>query len=182
MCIRDRARSGPDRPFFLCASFSHPHDPWELRAHYWDRYDPEAIELPAVGPVPLEEADPHSRRLRQMCGADELQPTDAEVRRARHGYYAAISYLDDRIGEILRALRDTGLDGDTVIVFTADHGEMLGEKGLWYKMSFLDPAARVPLIVRVPGAAPQRIADPVSLLDLAPVSYTHLTLPTTPYV
>jgi len=166
--LHDLARSGPDRPFFLCVSFTHPHDPWELRARYWDRYDADAIEPPAVGPVPLDEADPHSRRLRQMCGADEVAPTEAEVRRARHAYYAAINYLDERVGEVLGALRDTGLDDGTVIVFTADHGELLGEKGLWYKMSFLDPAARVPLIVRAPDTDPQRIAAPVSLLDLAP--------------
>ncbi len=166
--VHDLARSGPDRPFFLTVSFTHPHDPWELRARYWNRYDPAAIDLPAVAPIPLAEADPHSRRLRQMCGADVLEPSAAQVRAARHAYYAAVSYLDDRVGELLEALRDTGLDDETVVVFTTDHGEMLGERGLWYKMSFLEPSARVPLIVRIPGRPSQRIHDPVSVLDLAP--------------
>ena len=165
--LHDLARSDPDRPFFLCVSFTHPHDPWELRARYWDRYDPDAIEGPAVSGVAQ---DPHSRRLRAMCGADEVEPSEEEVRRARHGYYAAISYLDERVGEVLGALRDTGLDDGTTIVFTADHGELLGEHGLWYKMSFRDPAARVPLIVRTPGGgrAGQIVSAPVAGVDLAP--------------
>jgi choline-sulfatase len=167
--ILDLAREGRERPFFLVVSFSNPHDPWELRARYWDLYERAAIDMPSVPPVPLAEADPHSRRLRQMCGSDEVSLTEDQVRAARHGYYAAISYLDERVGEVLGALRDGGLDDETIVAFTADHGEMLGERGLWYKMSFYEQSARVPLLVRVPGGPPaRRIAEPVSLLDLGP--------------
>ncbi len=166
--ILDFARDPERRPFFLTVSFTHPHDPWELRPHYFQLYDPAEIELPAVATIPFEEADPYSRRLREMIGIDEIGLTDEQVRRARHGYFAAISYVDERIGEVLDALRSAGLEDDTIVVFTADHGEMLGERGLWYKMAFFDPSARVPLIVRLPGAAPRRVTDPVSLLDLVP--------------
>ena len=77
------------------------------------------------------------------------------MRRARHGYYAAVSYLDERVGEVLDALAATGLDRDTIVVFTSDHGEFLGERGLWYKMSFLEASARVPLHrARAPGSLP----------------------------
>ena len=104
-----------------------------------------------------------------MCGVDAAGLTDAQVRRARHAYYAAISYLDDRIGEVLAGLRDAGLEEDTIVLFTSDHGELLGERGLWYKMAFFDAAVRVPLIAWAPGRiAPSRVATPVSLLDLAP--------------
>ena len=73
------------------------------------------------------------------------------------------------MGEVLGALRDVGLEDDTAVVFCADHGEMLGERGLWYKMSFFEPSARVPLLVRAPGhPSARRVGDPVSLLDLAP--------------
>jgi choline-sulfatase len=112
--------------------------------------------------------------LRELCGADGLELSDAQLRKARHGYYAAISYLDERIGELFEVLRETGLEDSTTVVLTADHGEFLGERGLWYKMSFLDPSARVPLIVRPAGSATagvrqaRRVAAPVSLLDLAP--------------
>ena len=164
----DLARS-EDRPFFLTVSFTHPHDPWELRPEYWERYDPDAIDPPAVGPLPRAEADPHSIRLRDMSGIDAARLGADQVRRARHAYYAAISYLDDRIGEVLRALRESGLEDDTVVLFTADHGELLGERGLWYKMAFFDPAARVPLLAWAPRRfAPARVAQPVSLLDVAP--------------
>jgi choline-sulfatase len=80
-----------------------------------------------------------------------------------------ISYVDERIGELLATLAATGLDRDTVVVLTSDHGDFLGERGLWYKMSFLEPSVRVPLIVHAPGHfEPRRVATPVSLLDLFP--------------
>jgi choline-sulfatase len=166
--IFDLARADTERPFFLVASFSNPHDPWELRPRYWDLYDREAIDLPAVPRIPLDEADPHSRRLRAMCGVDEVELSTDQLRAARHGYYAAISYMDERVGEVLAALSDAGFYDDTIVAFTADHGEMLGERGLWYKMSFFEHSARVPLLFRVPGASPRRIAEPVSLLDVGP--------------
>ena len=165
----DHARAERERPFFFCVSFTNPHDPWELRPADWARYDAEAIDLPAVGPIPRAEADPHSVRLRDMSGIDAAGLTDAQVRRARHAYYAAVSYLDDRVGQVLAGLRDAGLEEDTIVLFTSDHGELLGERGLWYKMAFFDAAARVPLIAWAPGQiAPARIATPVSQLDLAP--------------
>jgi choline-sulfatase len=167
--LHDLARHRRADPFFLVVSFTHPHDPWELRPRYWQRYDPAAIDAPAVGPIPRDEADPHSIRLRDMCGVDDAGLTPDQVLTARHAYYAAVSYVDERIGEVLAALRDSGLEQDTIVVFTADHGEMLGERGLWYKMAFFEAAARVPLIVRAPGRlAPSRVREPVSLLDLAP--------------
>jgi choline-sulfatase len=166
--LRDLARDRA-RPFFLCVSFTSPHDPWELRPEYWERYDPAAIEPPAVGPIPRDEADPHSLRLRDMSGIDDVALGSDQIRRARHAYYAAISYVDERIGEVLGALAATGLGDDTIVLFCADHGELLGERGLWYKMAFFEPSARVPLIVSAPGRiAAGRVAEPVSLLDVVP--------------
>jgi choline-sulfatase len=167
--IFDLARERSRDPFLLVASFSHPHDPWEIPGRYWERYDPTAIPPPSVPALPPSEADPHSRRLREMIGVDEAGLSAEQVRTARHAYFAAISYVDERIGELLAALRDAGMDDETIVVFTADHGEMLGERGLWYKMCFFEPSARVPLIVCAPGRVrPGRVAEPVSLLDLAP--------------
>jgi choline-sulfatase len=162
--LRELARGGDGRPFFLTVSFTNPHDPWEVRGRHWDLYEGADVGRPAAGRA----ADPLSERLRAMCGLDERPLTGEEAQRARRAYLAAVSYADERVGEVLAALEACGLAGDTVVVFTADHGELLGEHGLWYKMSFFDPSARVPLIVRVPGAAPGRVAAPVSHLDLAP--------------
>jgi choline-sulfatase len=167
----DHARRHPGEPFFLVASFTSPHDPWELPGRYWDRYDPAEIPMPQVRAIPFEDADPHSRRLREMCGTDAAALSDEQIRHARHAYFAAISYVDERVGEVLGALRDAGLEDDTVVVFTADHGEMLGERGLWYKMAFFEDSARVPLVVRGPAElvrAGARVDAPVSQLDLAP--------------
>jgi choline-sulfatase len=162
--LRELARGGDGRPFFLTVSFTNPHDPWEVRARHWELYDGVDVGRAATGPA----SDPHSRRLREMSGLDGRPLTDEEVARARRAYFAAVSYADERIGEVLSALEACGHADDTVVVFTADHGELLGEHGLWYKMSFLDPSARVPLIVRTPGVAPRRVATCVSHLDLAP--------------
>ncbi|HEY3764735.1 MAG TPA: choline-sulfatase [Gaiellales bacterium] len=174
VCFRAVQRIGelarrPDRqPFFLVVSFTNPHDPWEVRARHWDMYADGSIDSPLVPGIPRGEADPHSARLRDMCGLDERPLSQAEILRGRHGYYAAISYMDERVGEVLDALSRTGLRDDTVVAFTADHGEMGGERGLWFKMSFFEGSARVPLIVAGPGVAAGRVSEPVSHLDLAP--------------
>jgi choline-sulfatase len=180
--LHDLGRERGARPFFLCVSFTNPHDPWELRPRYWDLYDPAAIPLPEVGPIPREQADPHSLRLRDMSGIDDVALTDEQVRRARHGYYAAISYLDERVAEVLGALEESGLGDDTIVLFTTDHGEMLGERGLWYKMAFFEQSARVPLLVSAPGrlAGGHRVSDPVSLLDVAPTLLDLCGLPAEP--
>jgi choline-sulfatase len=173
------ARHRPDQPFLMFASFTNPHDPWEVPRRFWSHYERSAIPDPAVPALALEEADPHSRRLRAMCRVDEAQLTAEQIRRARHGYFAAISYLDERIGQVLRALADSGLRERTTVLFCADHGEMLGERGLWYKMSFYEPSARVPLIVADPsGRVPsRRVTEPVSLLDVAPTLLELAGLP-----
>ena len=91
------------------------------------------------------------------------------MRAARHAYYGAIAYVDDLIGRLMEALRSAGLAEDTIVILTSDHGEMLGERGLWYKMSFFEGSCRVPLIVASPGRfEPRRVAASVSLVDLMP--------------
>jgi choline-sulfatase len=167
--LRDYARSDRVRPFFLAVSFTHPHDPYAIRRDYWERYDESAIDLPRVGAVPRERMDPHSRRLQKVSAMDEVEITEDDVRRARRGYYGAIAYVDDHVGELIATLRTFGLEGATVVLFTSDHGDMLGERGLWYKMCFFEWAVRVPLIVAALGRfAPRRSAAPVSHLDLLP--------------
>jgi choline-sulfatase len=167
--IYDLARSDDGRPFCLFVSFTHPHDPFAVPPEYWDRYDHHAIDLPTVPPIPIGELDPHSRRVHYICDLSRYQQTEERVRRARHAYYAAISYIDDKVGQILRALEGAGLVEDTIILFTSDHGEMLGERGLWYKMNFFEWSARVPLVVYAPARfASRRVSGPVSLLDLLP--------------
>jgi choline-sulfatase len=147
----------PSRPLLLVVSFTHPHDPYEVPHEYWDRYDGVEIEPPAF-PEPAD--DPSTRRLRAMLDADTIPVSEAQVLRARRGYHGAVSLVDDHVGTILEAL-----PANTFVVFTSDHGDMLGERGLWYKMAPFEPSIRVPLLVHGLGAG--RVAHPVSLLDLS---------------
>ncbi|HEY4610624.1 MAG TPA: choline-sulfatase, partial [Ilumatobacteraceae bacterium] len=166
--LRDLARTSDDRPWMLTASFTHPHDPYAMRRQYWDLYDHDDIDLPRVGPLPADELDPHSRRLRNVSAMDRTAITEAQVRNARHAYYAAISYVDEWVGTIVETLQTCGMYDDTVVMFTADHGDMLGERGLWYKMNFFEGACRIPLIVAGPGIVPAVAEEHVSLLDVMP--------------
>ena len=165
--IYDHVRGRDRRPFLMVASLTHPHDPFAITAPYWDLYPRAAIDAPRVGlgDVPL---DPHTARIRHVCAMDAEPVTAEQVRNARHAYYGAISFCDAQLGRLMDALDATGLD-DTVVLFLGDHGEMLGERGLWYKMSFFEGASRVPLVVSVPGLVPPgRVAASVSLIDILP--------------
>jgi choline-sulfatase len=161
-------RSGDERPFCYVVSFSHPHDPFTIPRTWWDLYRDEDIPMPHTG---YEDASlhPHERRLRVVCAMNGVKITEDRVRAARRAYYGAISYVDDHISRLITLLDETGRLGHTIIIVTSDHGEMLGERGAWYKMSFYEGAARVPLVVRAPALFPPgRVPVPVSTMDLLP--------------
>lgn len=167
--LHEHADGGAERPFFLAVSLISPHDPYLAPRRWWDLYRDEEIDMPRVPDIPLDERDPHSRRLFHATGR-HLEPVgDDDVRRARHAYYAMTSYVDDRFGALLDTLAETGLADDTVIVVTADHGDMLGERGLFFKMCFFEWSARVPLVVHAPSRyRARRVGECVSLVDLFP--------------
>jgi choline-sulfatase len=164
----DIARGNDRRPFCLVVSMTHPHDPYVIPDSYWNRYTDDEIDMPRVRIAPADQ-DPHSRRVRHVIGLELRTPTEAQIRAARRAYYGAVSYVDDQIGSLVATLRDARLDANTVIAVIADHGDMLGERDLWYKMSFFEPACRIPLIVHAPGRfASRRVHESASLLDLLP--------------
>ncbi|MDP5306797.1 choline-sulfatase [Paracoccus spongiarum] len=163
--LYDLARGGDARPWCLTVSFTHPHDPFVARREYWDLYA-DAPERAAPAPIPYADQDPHSQRLMDACDWQAFDITEDHVRRARQGYFANISYVDDKIGEILDVLDRTGQQA--IILFLSDHGEMLGERGLWFKMSFLEGSARVPLMIAAPGMEPGCVETPVSTIDVLP--------------
>ncbi|WP_448952273.1 choline-sulfatase [Labrys neptuniae] len=166
--LYEHVRSPDKRPFCLVASLTHPHDPYAITEDYWNLYRDEEIPLPRHVP-PVDELDPHSKRLRHVCDMDKAEISDQHIKNARHAYFGAISYVDANVGKLLKALEATGLDKETIILFTGDHGEMLGERGLWYKMSWFEGSARVPLIISAPGRyRPHRVAASVSLVDILP--------------
>lgn len=164
--LYDLARGSDDRPWALTVSFTHPHDPYVARRHFWDRYDGCEHLLPNVPAMAYEDHDPHSQRIFDANDWRSFEISETDIRRARRGYVANISYLDDKIGEILAVLEATRQEA--VIVFTSDHGDMLGERGLWFKMSFFEGSCRVPLMVSGAGLEPGKVSDPVSTLDVLP--------------
>ncbi len=121
--------------------------------------------MPAVPAFDPEDMDTMSRWLYHAHGGDLHAVTADHV---RHAYYGMCSYIDDKVGRILETVEQLGIRDETVIVFTSDHGEMLGERGMWFKQSFHEWSVRVPLIVSIPGSRPSRIDNPVSLVDLLP--------------
>jgi choline-sulfatase len=164
--IYDRARGRDKRPLLLVASLTHPHDPFAITREFFDLYRDAEIDMPDAPP---ERLDPHSLRLRHVCAMDALAVTEQQIRTARRAYYGEISYVDHNVGRLMRALDDCALRENTIVVVLADHGEMLGERGLWYKMSFFENSLRVPLIVSAPGRfSPRRVKAAASLIDVTP--------------
>ncbi|WP_417586213.1 choline-sulfatase [Pararhodobacter oceanensis] len=161
----DLSRGHDPRPWCLTVSFTHPHDPFVARRKYWDLYE-DCAETEPEEAVNYEALDPHSQRLLDSFDWRNFDITKDQQRRARRGYYANISYIDDKIGEILQTLEDTRQEA--VIVFVSDHGEMLGAHGLWFKMSLFEESARVPLMIALPEGRTGRVDQPVSTLDILP--------------
>lgn len=167
--LYDLARSNREQPFFLTVSFTHPHHPFTIGQDYWNRYSHTEIDLPTVGEIPFENLDYHSQGLYFAHGRHLHKITAEHVRNARHAYYGMLSYLDDKIGRLLEVLDETNLAHNTLVIFTSDHGEMLGERGMWHKHHFFEPSIRVPLTLRWPGRIDHgRATDPVSHIDLLP--------------
>jgi choline-sulfatase len=164
--IQDLGRGRDPRPWCLTVSFTHPHDPFVARRRFWDLYADCAHLLPEVGPIPYEAQDPHARRIFDANDWRSYDITEEHVRRARRAYFANISYIDEKVGDILSTLRD--MRQEAVVVFVSDHGDMLGERGLWYKMNFYEGSSRVPLMIAAPDLAPALVGTPVSTLDVAP--------------
>ncbi|RVV99392.1 choline-sulfatase [Mesobaculum littorinae] len=164
--LYDLARGKDDRPWCLTVSFTHPHDPYVARRKYWDLYEDCAHLAPETPALPYDEQDPHTQRIFDANDWRKFDITEDDVARSRRAYFANISYLDDKIGEILDVLETTRQEA--VIAFCSDHGDMLGERGLWFKMSFYEGSARVPLMICAPGIEPGLIEEPVSTIDLCP--------------
>ncbi|MEX0345418.1 MAG: choline-sulfatase [Rhizobiaceae bacterium] len=163
---RDKAQ-GAVAPFAMVASFIHPHDPYVARPEWWNFYSDDEIDMPEFD-LPPEEQDPFSRRIMDGIEASYVPLTNKEIRRARRAYLANVSYFDSKIGELVRTLEEIGELDSTVVVITADHGDMLGERGLWYKMNFFEHSARVPLVMAGPGIVQGVATNACSLVDLLP--------------
>ncbi|HEX2184330.1 MAG TPA: sulfatase-like hydrolase/transferase, partial [Chloroflexota bacterium] len=163
-------RRGPerDRPWFLCVSYTHPHDPYVNTPEYWERYEGRPLTPPEAPPQGWE---PHAMDVwtNSYHGVDLVAPGPEDVARARRGYYASTSYFDDKVGALVAEVERLGLAGDTLILVTSDHGDMCGERGMWFKRTVREWSARVPLLAAGAGVARgRRVGAVVSLVDLFP--------------
>ncbi len=164
--VYDLAREKDLRPWCLTVSFTHPHDPYVARQKYWDLYEDCAHLLPQVPAIPYEDQDPHSQRIFDANDWRSYDITQEQIKTSRRAYFANISYLDDKIGEVMEALETT--KQDAIILFVSDHGDMLGERGLWFKMSFYEGSSRVPMMICAPGMEAGLVETPVSNIDVTP--------------
>jgi choline-sulfatase len=164
--IYDLSRGHDARPWCLTVSFTHPHDPYVARKKYWDLYEDCDHLLPDIPAMDYDAHDPHSKRIFDANDWRNYEITEEDIKRSRRAYFSNISYLDDRIGEILQTLETTRQEA--VIVFVSDHGDMLGERGLWFKMSFYEGSSRVPMMISASGVEPRLVTNPVSNIDVCP--------------
>lgn len=166
--LYDHVREGHGQPFCLTVSMTHPHDPYTIPKKFWDLYEGQDISLPRH-PRAQHEQDPHSQRLMKVIDLWDKPLPENKIRDARRAYFGACSYIDSNIGKLLETLEEIGLADDTVIVFSGDHGDMLGERGLWYKMHWFEMAARVPMVIHAPARfAAGRVKASISTADLLP--------------
>ncbi len=173
-------RSGaPATPFCLSVGFMLPHPPYVARRKRYEVYR-DRIAMPKKPKPFSDERHPHLRWWRQVTNTEDV--SEDETLRARAAYWALVAEVDGMLGQILTALENNGLLDDTLIVYTSDHGDMLGEHGLWWKHTFYEESARVPLIMSWPGVitAGQRCGNVVSALDVTATMLDALGAPALP--
>lgn len=167
------------RPFCLFLSYNRPHFPLRPPKRLWDKYYPDSGDLPNFNDSQIAELHPWMEHHRRYFGVQKM--TEEEIRACRAGYRACVEFIDEQIGRVLDALDRSEFLDNTIVIYMSDHGEMLGEHGLWRKSSFYEEAMRVPLIFSYPSKLPKgkRVRSPVQLVDLVP---TVLSLTKSPQV
>ncbi len=179
--IRFLKERDPLKPFFLKMSFARPHSPYDPPSYYFDLYLNKRLPKPSVGDwaaahnVPEEAARPDAWR-----GVRSAE----EILRARAGYYGSITHIDHQIGRLLMFLQKKGLLHNTLILFTSDHGDMLGDHNLWRKTYAYEGSAHIPLIIKLPATFKREVTAvdrPVCLQDLMPtvLETVDVTIPPT---
>ena len=182
-------RKDYDRPFFLGVGFHFPHLPWYLPRSYMERYPLESVVLPVVKMDDLDDVPPEGRKIAWWSpltksddyeGSDHFKVIEAgEWKQAVRAYSAASTFIDDQIGRIMDALRDSHHAENTILVVFADNGWHFGEKQRWRKMALWEESTRIPLIISYPKALPRgrEVKSAVSLVDLYPTLLELTGLP-----
>ncbi len=165
--LRERIKTESNNPFCMVVGLVGPHCPFVCPQDLFDKYF-ETIDIPDCSEEHFRRMSAYNQRFRQRSNIHDA--TAHETRRTRAAYYGMVEFDDSLVGLLMSTLEETKLIENTLIVYVSDHGEMAGEHGLWWKMSFYEGSVGVPMIVSLPGRICEgvREATPVSLVDLAP--------------
>jgi len=164
--LREQAPKHRNKPWVLFVSFVAPHFPLTAPPHWYYRYPFDRIPMPKL--YRDKNVHPYVRDQDDNTGYDKYFADAAAVKRARAGYFGLISSLDENIGNLLHTLKDCGLEGNTRILYTSDHGDNMGARGLWGKQVLYEEAAKVPMIVAGPDIPAGVRGEPVSHVDVYP--------------
>ena len=164
--LREQAPKERSKPWVLFVSFVAPHFPLTAPPHWYYKYPFDKIPMPKL--YRAKNLHPYVRDQDDNTGYDKYFEDEAAVKRARAGYFGLISSLDENIGNLLNTLKDCGLEGNTRILYTSDHGDNMGARGLWGKQVLYEEAAKVPMILAGPEVPVGVRSSPVSHVDVYP--------------
>jgi iduronate 2-sulfatase len=190
--LRELAQSKKQKPFFMGVGFVRPHTPLIVPQKYFDLFPLESIELPKILKADADDTFKHTvtskeddrsgdrgAKMFDSLVASYGGDRELALKKFIQAYLASVASVDDLMGEILQALKETGLDKNTIVIFTSDHGWGNGEKDYLYKNSLWQESTRIPLIIRAPGFSVKgkKCDQPVSLVDLYPTLLDLCDLP-----
>lgn len=161
--VSELIRNHKNEPFFIATGFFRPHVPFVAPKSYFEPYPHQQIVLP---PNVVNDWDDIPKQGINYVTSVNGQMSEEQEKKAVAAYYATTSFLDDQVGKVLNTLREEGLDDNTIVIFTSDHGYLLGEHRFWMKVSLMEESVRVPLIIKVPGQKPAVCHSLVELIDL----------------
>lgn len=163
--LKKRAAEARDKPWVLFVSFVRPHFPLIPPPEFFALYSPDRMPWPRLYDKLDRPTHPAIKALRSVMNYDDFFD-ERRVRTSVAAYYALVSFLDDNIGKVLRALEDSGLAGDTRVIYSSDHGDNLGNRGLWGKSVMYEESAAIPMLLAGPDVPVDAVIDaPVSLVD-----------------
>jgi len=167
--LREEAPKAKDKPWVLFVSFVAPHFPLTAPPEHYYRYWDRDLPLPKLYAREQRPSHPYIAEYGRNFNYDDYFEGPGDVKKALSGYFGLVSYLDENIGKLLRALEDGGFAEDTVVMYTSDHGDNLGARGLWGKSTMYEEIAGVPFLLAGPGIPAGRVIDtPVSHVDAFP--------------
>ena len=158
-------RTHKDKPFFLAVGFVRPHVPFVAPKSYFEAYPHEQMVLP---PQVANDWDDIPDAGINYVTSVNAKMSEEQEKKAIAGYYASVAFMDAQVGKVLQTLKEEGLEDNTIVIFTSDHGFHLGEHRFWMKVSLHEESVRVPLIIKVPGKEPGVCHSLTELLDLYP--------------